>query len=82
MKKFNLSVFAAALAGSTAFGGAALASGDYYPGASSEAPAAVDTFQTSSINNGPLLANDRSTVEVASQSPDHGDYYEGANRPN
>ncbi len=80
MTKSALTVIAA-LVGSAAFGSAALASGNYYPGVSSEAPAAVDTFQTSSIVRQSAVSKDASTVELASQSVDTGDYYQGANRP-
>ncbi len=77
-----LSPVIAAIIVSAAFGGTALASGDYsYQGAYPEA-VAVDTFQTSSIRGASDLAGESKAVQVAAEPVDHGDYYEGANRPN
>jgi hypothetical protein len=72
----------AALIAFAAFGSAALASGDYYQGVYPEAAAAVDTFQTSSIRDASRAPRHDAAVQVAGESVDHGDYYEGANRPN
>ena len=80
MTKSLTSTFAAALIASAAFGGAALASGDYYQGASAQPAASVDLFQTSSVGERSVQRDDAS-IQVASQTPDNGDYYEGANRP-
>lgn len=71
---------AAALVASAAYSTAALASGDYYEGTITEQAVSVDTFQTSSIQARTHFDN-AAAFEVADQSPDHGDYYEGANRP-
>ncbi|KKX28818.1 hypothetical protein [Rhizobium sp. LC145] len=80
MTKSLTSTLAAALIASAAFGGAALAAGDYYEGASKDAATvAVDTVRTHSTakNNGHLVLaqNDQANIN-------RGDYYEGANRPN
>jgi hypothetical protein len=75
------STFAAALIASAAFGGAALASsGDYYQGSSAQPAASVDLFQTSSVGER-SIQHDGVSFQLASQTPDNGDYYEGANRP-
>ena len=76
MTKSLTSTIAAALIASAAFGGAALADGDFYTGASKEATNQLDRVHTSSIG-------DRSYADqqVIAQTVDNGDYYEGANRP-
>ena len=81
MTKSLTSSFAAALIASVAFGSAALASGDYYQGAIAQPTASVDLYQTSSVGER-SIQRDNVSVQVASQAVDHGDYYEGANRPN
>ena len=65
---------AAALLASTAFGSAAFAGGDYYEGATKSPIVTIDRTQTGSIDNVGAQA------QVA-QVVDHGDYYEGASRP-
>ena len=80
MTKSLTSTFAAALIASAAFGSAALASsGDYYQGSSAQPAASVDLFQTSSVRERSI--HDGTTFQIAGQTPDNGDYYEGANRP-
>ncbi|MCB5202876.1 hypothetical protein LH464_10380 [Neorhizobium sp. T786] len=75
MTKSLTSTFAAALIASVAFGGAALAGGDYYAGASKEAAGHIDRVQTNSVG-------DRGSFTHREVTPtaDSGDYYEGANR--
>jgi hypothetical protein len=75
MTKSLASAIAAALIASASFGGAALAAGDYYDGASKNAAAShIDRTQTNSIA-------DQRAAQAPDQTIDHGDYYEGANRP-
>jgi Protein of unknown function (DUF680). len=77
MTKSLTAAFAAALVASATFGGAALAAGDYYEGISKDAAASrVDRVQTSSVGERADFAR-----QDVRQTPDHGDYYEGANRP-
>ncbi len=76
MTKSLTSTFAAALIASAAFGGAALAAGDYYDGVSKDASSHIDRFQTSSTGDRYQAAHG-----VAYQTPDQGDYYDGINRP-
>ena len=81
MLKSIRSSLAISLVASAAFGGAALASGDYYDGASAETAATVDLFQTSSIGTEAKADRAAGVTAVSDQSVDHGDYYQGANRP-
>ncbi|MGW9231165.1 hypothetical protein ACWGPT_09885 [Pseudorhizobium sp. NPDC055634] len=75
----SFTTLAAALVATVTFGGAALAAGDYYEGASkTPVHSRVDRVQTGSINNNNNADFVRQDVR---QTPDHGDYYEGANRP-
>ncbi len=76
MTKSLSSTLAAAVIASAAFGSAALASGNYYPGVSSEPVTTIDSFQTSSVGD-----RYQAPVQVAGQTADHGDYYQGVNRP-
>ncbi|CAD7026816.1 hypothetical protein REJC140_02421 [Pseudorhizobium endolithicum] len=78
----SLTPVAAALIASAAFGTAALASGEYYQGLYPEAAATVDTFQTSSVREASTAPRQDAAVQVAGETVDHGDYYEGATRPN
>ena len=82
------SAIAGAFIASISFSGAALAdSGDYYPGPSSmSAPShhaahsvALDRNSTGSIGKHARTPTSRDNREF---SLDHGDYYDGANRPN
>ena len=77
MTKSLTSTIAAALIASVAFGGAALAGGDYYQGASKDAATHLDRVQTSSVGDRGSF-----THQEVAQTVDNGDYYEGANRPN
>ncbi|WP_395517223.1 hypothetical protein [Pseudorhizobium flavum] len=78
MTKSLTSTLAAALIASATFGGAALADGDYYEGASKTTEASrIDRVQTGSIGDRAGYAD-----QDVRQTPDRGDYYEGANRPN
>ena len=79
MTKSLTSTFAAALIASATFGGAALAAGDYYEGASSNAAVRhnqIDRTQTNSIGE-----RDQRLTQAPTQHVNPGDYYEGANRP-
>lgn len=76
MTKSLTSTIAAALIASAAFGGAALADGDFYTGAAKEATSHLDRVHTSSIGDGSYAGQ-----QVVAQTVDNGDYYEGANRP-
>jgi hypothetical protein len=76
MTKSLTSTLAAALIASVAFGGAALAGGDYYTGASKDAAGQIDRVQTSSVGDRGSF-----THQEVAQTVDSGDYYEGANRP-
>ncbi|MBA4784524.1 MAG: hypothetical protein H2046_01995 [Rhizobiales bacterium] len=77
MTKSLASSIAAALIASASFGGAALAAGDYYDGASKNAAAShIDRTQTNSIGD-----RDQRFTQAPDQTIDRGDYYEGANRP-
>ena len=68
---------AAVLLASTAFGSAAFAGGDYYEGATKSPVVTIDRTQTGSID---ARYNIGAQGQVA-QAVDHGDYYEGASRP-
>jgi hypothetical protein len=73
----SITTLAAALIATAAFGGAALAAGDYYEGAAKDAPnSRIDRVQTGSISDRAEFAS-----QNVRQAPDRGDYYEGANRP-
>ena len=78
MTKSLTSTIAAALLASVTFGGAALAAGDYYEGASQNTVrhSQIDRTQTGSIGD-----RDQRFTSAPAQTLDHGDYYEGANRP-
>ncbi|OHV75693.1 hypothetical protein [Rhizobium sp. LCM 4573] len=80
----SLAIIAAVVA-STTFGGAALAAGDYYQGADKNASEShVDARHTASINNGRSINSGNRAVFAPADKANigHGDYYEGANRPN
>jgi len=88
--KTIVSTLAAALIASASFAGAALAGGDYYEGVSKDKPAFstqtapatnFDRMSTGSIDNGYPVRQptSRDNREFA---VDHGDYYDGVNRPN
>lgn len=81
MLKSIRSTLAIGLVASAAFGGAALASGEYYDGASAEPTASVDLFQTSSVGTDVQAKRAVGMSAVSDQSVDHGDYYQGASRP-
>jgi hypothetical protein len=81
MLKSIRSSLAIALMASAAFGGAALASGDYYDGASAEPAATVDLFQTSSIGTDAKADRATGMTVISDRTVDNGDYYQGANRP-
>jgi len=70
------SAIAAALIASASFAGAALANGDYYEGVSKDHASVVDTAHTGSV-----AQNVQQGQDIPAQ-PSHGDYYDGANRPN
>nr|CAD6420587.1 hypothetical protein REQ54_02121 [Rhizobium sp. Q54] len=77
MTKSLTTTLAAALIASATFGGAALAAGDYYEGISKDAATSrIDRVQTNSVGDRAELAS-----QDVRQAADHGDYYEGANRP-
>jgi hypothetical protein len=77
MTKSLASTIAAALIASASFGGAALAAGDYYEGASQNtASQQIDRTQTNSIGD-----RDQRFSQASAQTVERGDYYEGANRP-
>ena len=78
MTKSLASTIAAALIATASFGGAAIASGDYYEGVSHNAVAnGIDRTQTNSIGE-----HQQPLTQAPVQTVDHGDYYEGPNRPN
>ena len=75
MTKSLASTIAAALIASASFGGAALAAGDYYEGASKTTAAShIDRTQTNSIA-------DQRAAQAPDQTVDRGDYFVGATRP-
>ena len=76
MTKSLTTTIAAALVASATFGGAALAAGDYYEGVSKEAATTIDRTQTSSVGD-----RGQGFAQAPAQAVDHGDYYQGANRP-
>ena len=78
MTKSLTSTIAAALLASVTFGGAALAAGDYYEGASQNTVrhSQIDRTQTGSIGD-----RQERTSAAPTRTLDHGDYYTGANRP-
>ncbi len=78
MTKSLTPAFAVALIASATFGGAALAAGDYYEGASQNAVrhSQIDRTQTNSIGE-----RDQHLAQAPAQHVNRGDYYEGANRP-
>ena len=78
MTKSLTSTIVAALLASVTFGGAALAAGDYYEGASQNnvRHSQIDRTQTGSIGD-----RDQPGSAASAQVVDHGDYYDGANRP-
>jgi hypothetical protein len=76
MTKSLTSTIAAAVIASVSFGGAALADGDYYVGASQDTASHIDRVQTSSIGERSYVAH-----QQVAQTVNRGDYYEGANRP-
>jgi hypothetical protein len=78
MTKSLTSTIAAALIASATFGGAALAAGDYYEGASHDTVRhnQIDRTQTNSIGE-----RDQRFIQAPAQHVNPGDYYEGANRP-
>ncbi|MGW9231164.1 hypothetical protein ACWGPT_09880 [Pseudorhizobium sp. NPDC055634] len=77
MTKSLTTTIAAALIASATFGTAALAAGDYYEGASKNAEASrLDRAHTGSIHDRAGTVH-----QDVLQTPDNGDYYTGANRP-
>ena len=78
MTKSLTSTIAAVLLASVTFGGAALAAGDYYEGASQNnvRHSQIDRTQTGSIGD-----RDPRGSAASAQTVDRGDYYTGANRP-
>ncbi len=85
MTRFT-SAFAAALIASASFAGVALAEdGEYYEGVSpNHQTQSIHRLQSGSYGyTGSVVRGHDSARWTASvEAPDHGDYYQGANRPN